>query len=522
MGSNQGIVQLINKTFQNHFATELKNNPLTLVVGKFSGEASENVDSSSAKDSLAGAVVGKTMSPDAAQNVSMVTKRVNWKSGNIFTPYDPDNSENKQHYCLVENNGQYDVFLCLDNGTGYETGLVSTVKPAGGFGGIINTSDGYSWLKLYSITGKLTQFLSSRFMPVPSFDDIKNAPANTPIRLAQKSIDYWFSKRGSFLRVDQDQSLKEVRWSSKPDIDLRQVTSNPANINFVFSYDGTNSDVSRRGWKFERGIVDNGGSGYTQSVNQLKISAEPTYSPQNLTTDNIAGNDYSDRIGKYGPLIKLVLFSGFLDFPNILNSDRSMLIFNIDASEIEQTTGVTSFDSVALVQNLKTNTNAPIETSVGTDKAFRMSDVITTSATTSFGVGNEVQSTVVSNGTRGIGARIAAVTATNQVEVTRSDGNIDTGDVIYSPTVTKNSSVITAQKGFSFSASSTATQAYLGTSLASGSTVSTVSSVDKGEGQLASDSQVLYSNKLGAGDSITKSEGIRVRFIIGGTDILPI
>ena len=69
MGSNKGITQILNKTFANHFATEIKQNPLTLVIGKFSGEQNEDVSSDVAKDSLAGAVVGKTMSENVSENI---------------------------------------------------------------------------------------------------------------------------------------------------------------------------------------------------------------------------------------------------------------------------------------------------------------------------------------------------------------------------------------------------------------------------------------------------------------------
>ena len=517
MGSNQGITQLVNKTFAKYFSQEIKANPLTFIAGSFYGERGEDAASGASKDVLAGAVIGKTLSENDGDNIATVTRRVNWKKGAVFTPYNPENPENKNHYALVNNNNTYEVWLCLENGDGFETGLISTIKPAGAYGKVLTFDDGYKWLKLYSITGKMTQFLSANFMPVPTFDDIINAPDNTPLREAETSVNYWWNNIGKIMRVEIDDSVKDIRWTNEPKISLRQVTDSPAQIFWNWQYTDYDPDATKIGWKLANATVTNGGSGYTQTVNNLELSSEPNYSPLNITSDELVGNDYATRIEKYGPLIRLILFSGHLDFVSILNADRVMLLFTIDSSEIAQHTSVTQFDTVTLVQNLKDNTGGSIEGKVGKNKAFRMTDIITTSGAHGRSVGNEIQSATLSGGTRGIGARVASSRTSTSVEVTRHDGNIVAGDTVWSPSATSMSTIITSKAA---GGASTSAQLYLGKSVAS--TTTTVSSVDKGEGKLTKDSFVLYSNKLSASSSINASQGIRFRCVVGGTDFTTI
>ena len=333
-------------------------------------------------------------------------------------------------------------------------------------------------------------------MPVPTFNEIKNAPTNSILRLAQKTVDYWYSKRNSILRIDIDSSIKNIRWTSQPEISLRQIPESTAKLNIIFSNDTTNTIQTRRGFKLERIDVLGGGKGYGNVVNAFSLSAEPDYSELNITSDHIVGNSYNSSLKKYGPLIKPVLYAGYLDYASVLNADRTMVNFFIDSAEIQQTTSVTSFDSVAIVQNLKTSTDATvnIESKVGKNKPFRMSDVIQTSSSNSFVVGNEVQSTVVSgsNNTRGTGAKVAAKPNSTSIEVTRHDGNIITTDTVWSPTLTSNTTITTSLSndtsgvsiGTAKAAANTITGKYLGGSVAAASSsVATVSSVDKGEGK---------------------------------------
>ena len=88
--ANAGIVQLINKTFAKTFVDESKVNPITFVVGRFSAEGDESVNSDEAKQTLGGAVVGKTI--DGEDSFSLVAERNDWRSGKVFNAYDPNRS----------------------------------------------------------------------------------------------------------------------------------------------------------------------------------------------------------------------------------------------------------------------------------------------------------------------------------------------------------------------------------------------------------------------------------------------
>ena len=80
--SNAGIVQLVNKTFAKAFVDEVKTNPVTFVIGKFNAEGEETVTSDEAKQSLGGAVVGKTIQGE--DSFALITERINWVSGSCL------------------------------------------------------------------------------------------------------------------------------------------------------------------------------------------------------------------------------------------------------------------------------------------------------------------------------------------------------------------------------------------------------------------------------------------------------
>lgn len=126
-------------------------------------------------------------------NASFVIPRYNWTSGTIYTGYNdaiagiPSNS----YYVLTEDN---QVYICLKQSKG-ATGApnTSTVKPdfavAGvGEGQAFQTSDGYVWKFLYSLSAtSAANFLSAGYIPVEKV--LWNAPGDssslTPFQLEQ-------------------------------------------------------------------------------------------------------------------------------------------------------------------------------------------------------------------------------------------------------------------------------------------------------------------------------------------------
>ena len=94
-------------------------------------------------------------------DVSIVTKRFNWVSGNVFPVWDHTQDLTDAAFYVMTD--EYHVYKCLDN----SNGKVSTVKPTGTSYTHIRLSDGYTWKYMYTIPSfKRTKFLSITNMPV--------------------------------------------------------------------------------------------------------------------------------------------------------------------------------------------------------------------------------------------------------------------------------------------------------------------------------------------------------------------
>ena len=538
--SNAGIVQLVNKTFAKAFVDEVKTNPVTFVIGKFNAEGEETVTSDEAKQSLGGAVVGKTIQGE--DSFALITERINWVSGSVYNAYDPAR-QNSNHYVLVTGpDNTQSVYLCIENGDAYQKGSISTIRPDGNFGEIISTEDGYKWLRLYNITGKFFKFLTASHIPVPTREDIDNAVSTSSLKLSNSTLNYWNSIKGRLLRFDIDPALKELRWNEKPSFALQQITSDNAIINFAFDFDSDNVVTSRRGYALRDVIIQKTGSGYTTSTNAVRLSADPdvggTY---NLEIDQIVGTEFIAGLGRFGPLIRPIFTLGNLDFPSLLNSDKGMIVASIDSSEIQKVTDVTSFDSVSLVKNLKHSSGDNIDKVVGTNTAFRMSDKVRLTSTTNLSVSDTLNSSQVTSKTRSTGNKIASVSGVF-VELTRGDKQLVASDRVYKINYKTKSGTQSVQKtsaraakasatkdpivsinvlGFSGITDQGSTNAEISGLIGNDSSIvqSQVVEVENGEGQFGTDTIPLYTNNLGASDSITQSQGIVFRAIIGGDQI---
>jgi len=125
----------------------------------------------------------------SSTDVSKVVKRNTWKTGlkyDMFkNNYTPDNLSvngqsklyDAQFYVI---NSNYQVYKCIFNGESptNPTGKVSTVEPTGTTTSIFDTSDGYRWLYLYTISiSDYIKFVSSDFIPVKTDNAVKTASA---------------------------------------------------------------------------------------------------------------------------------------------------------------------------------------------------------------------------------------------------------------------------------------------------------------------------------------------------------
>ena len=536
--NNSGIVQLVNKTFAKTFADEAARNPITFVIGKYDPEGNEDITSDEAKETFGGAVVGKTI--DGSDSYALVADRINWTRGNVYNAYDPA-KQNNNHYALVtESDNTLSVYLCIENGDAYQKGSQSLIRPQGNFGEILTSEDGYKWLRLYNITGKFFKFLTASHIPVPTNEDIDNAPSTSALKLSNQTLSYWNSQKGRLIRFDIHPAIRELRWNTKPSLGFKQITGNDAIVNFAFDFDSDNVVELRRGYSIRDIIIQDGGFGYTTSYNALKLSDNPDYGGQyNLDADQIVGSDNISGLGMNGPLIRPIFTLGNMEFPSLLNSDKGMFVAHIDSSEIQKVSSVTTFDSVSIVQNLKHSSGQNMDQVVGLNSAFRMSDRVKLNSVSNLSVNDTLNSALVREGERSIGNKIAAVVSSeNKVEISKGDKKLHVGDRIYRQNyktgLNKQTKLNTSVKGFNaatdsivsvpvlgFDVLSTDQESLIASEIGADSTIDqfNIFEIEKGEGKAGTNTQTLYTNKLGASDSITQSQGIVFRAIIGGDGV---
>ena len=114
----------------------------------------------------------------AESEAKLVIPRHDWIVGTVYTQYD-NRSENiygSNFYALTipENN----VYLCISN----NKGAASTIKPSGTSTNIFETSDGYKWKYMYSLTDNdLLRFFTQEYMAVNNNPNIRNTAAGGSI-----------------------------------------------------------------------------------------------------------------------------------------------------------------------------------------------------------------------------------------------------------------------------------------------------------------------------------------------------
>lgn len=96
-----------------------------------------------------------------SNDIMPCAKRVDWKSGEVYNQYDMDLNMNyvEKHYVLTD---EFNVYKCLSNNNGNP----SLEKPTGTGFVPFETSDGYKWKFLYTISIRDAKlFLTSKLMP---------------------------------------------------------------------------------------------------------------------------------------------------------------------------------------------------------------------------------------------------------------------------------------------------------------------------------------------------------------------
>lgn len=91
-----------------------------------------------------------------------VINRINWTNNTVYTQYTDTNTSlpTSSFYVMTSNNN---VYKCIDN----KRGTASTIKPSGTSSSIVQTSDGYRWKFLYTISAAdALKFMTLSWLPV--------------------------------------------------------------------------------------------------------------------------------------------------------------------------------------------------------------------------------------------------------------------------------------------------------------------------------------------------------------------
>jgi len=103
-------------------------------------------------------------------NVSHVIKRVDWSSGTSYDAYGDDIEDQIGENFFVFSEPSFNVYKCIDNGSGGSTRLgapVSTVEPTGTSTGLTTTADGYVWKFIFQVQqADVLKFVTTDWLPV--------------------------------------------------------------------------------------------------------------------------------------------------------------------------------------------------------------------------------------------------------------------------------------------------------------------------------------------------------------------
>lgn len=122
-------------------------------------------------------------------SVSAVVPNYKWIAKRAYTPWSSENSNTGNFYAYNDQNGY--VYVCIsDNASNIVTTYknISNIRPTH-ISGIETYSDGYSWLCLYKITPSYERFITSKWIPVFSFDTFDATEQQTQLQQTQTFCD---------------------------------------------------------------------------------------------------------------------------------------------------------------------------------------------------------------------------------------------------------------------------------------------------------------------------------------------
>jgi hypothetical protein len=120
------------------------------------------------------------------QSLSAVIPYVKWIQSRPYNPWTSVEPNTGNFYAYNDQNGY--VYLCISNNSSNRkdigTNNVSSVRPTH-TAGIQRYSDGYAWKPMYKITPSIERFVTSKWLPVVSFETFDNTPTQNQDKLTQ-------------------------------------------------------------------------------------------------------------------------------------------------------------------------------------------------------------------------------------------------------------------------------------------------------------------------------------------------
>ena len=105
-------------------------------------------------------------------NVKHVIRRIDWASGTEYARYDVDTEylNTKDFYVVISTR---DVFKCINNGGDGESTVEPTKPSDENLDELIETSDGYAWVYMYTISSSdMEDFSTDSYIPINDTNDI--------------------------------------------------------------------------------------------------------------------------------------------------------------------------------------------------------------------------------------------------------------------------------------------------------------------------------------------------------------
>lgn len=440
---NSPLAGAVANSFIKSFEEELKSDSYAVVlsqspVSEIAGEAfSPGRDYNSTN--------GLLLATLPEWSVARCAKRYKWKKDDLFVSWQStENMFDKKFYCdhrITEGQyaGAWAVQLCIH---APNDGTRSVVPPNKISATPFSTSDGYRWITLFTLSGRLRQFVDTKVIPVPDQLDLedrwKEYRSSDPV-LVKRQLEKISKKEGGKIlsvKITDYLTVRKLRWEEKPSL---TITSSPgtagrvAEIRPNLTYITDSNYPENTGWQIDSFDIINGGSGYnTSDAYSMKFSTEPKQTQLNTvkatTLDNIFGGarfTYPDGKVQTDSLIKMSISGpiGFADAQAILYADTLRLNMIITADQIKENLpdGV-DISSVSLVKDPYINgkkasaIKSGYETGSGSNvKVFKAFSTVKVSSASAIANNSKIGATEDSTTSKAGSGQIAASTTTGSV-----------------------------------------------------------------------------------------------------------